>query len=81
MITITQSKTVNTKLELTNEEAQDVTINYLRKIVIGHECYVTDNGRLEHWTSYPHGSGTTTDKGEASKLQKAASDLIKKLIN
>lgn len=77
MIKLTQKKTETVTISLTDEEAKKVTIEYLRDVIIGDSCYITKGGRLEHWTSYPHGSGTTTDKGMASQLQLAAWGLLK----
>ena len=71
-IGIKQIRTVSTFLELTNEEAKAVTSQYLRDVVIGDGVTVTGDGRLEHWTKEPHGSGTTTDMGKASPRQIAA---------
>ena len=71
-IGIKQIRTVSTFLELTNEEAKAVTSQYLRDVVIGDGVTVTGDGRLEHWTKEPHGSGTTTDMGKASPTQIAA---------
>lgn len=76
MILITQKKSVFTDVVLTDEEALEVIKQYIRDVVIGHECYITTEGKLEHWTKYPHGSGTTTNKGLATPLQKAASDFL-----
>lgn len=75
MVQVTQSRTQ--VVELTNDEALKVTLTYLTDIVVGVGCYITDGGRLEHWTSYPHGSGTTTDMGIPTDIQRAAWDFIK----
>lgn len=47
--------------------------------IVGKGCEVLEDGTVEHWTSYPHGSGTTTDLGPASKKQQLAWDLMKEL--
>lgn len=52
---------------------------YLENDIIGRGCYVTKDGKLEHWTSYPHGSGTTTEMGDASEIQITASKFLKLL--
>lgn len=76
MVKIMQRKVTSVEISLSNDEAKEVVTEYLKTMVIGKGCYVTEDGRLEHWTSYPHGSGTTTDMGEATALQKAADKFL-----
>lgn len=67
-----------TKVEtvtLTPEESREITKKYLGDIVL-KKCYINDAGRLEYWTSWPHGSGTTYDEGEPNDEQKAAWALL-----
>ena len=78
MIKITQTREVHNKLVLTDIEAVEVTELYLHSL-LGEDCYINGKGNLEHWTSWPHGSGTTTDKGEPTSLQKAASRMLEAL--
>lgn len=73
---LTQRRTVVTNVTLTADEAKIVTLQYIKDEVLGEGCYITKDGRLEHWTSYPHGSGTTTDKGAATPLQLAANEFL-----
>lgn len=77
MIEITQTK--YTVVKISEEEANAITIRYLSEIIIGEGCHVTKDNCIEHWTSWPHGSGTTTDKGKATKLQLNASKILKGL--
>jgi hypothetical protein len=76
MISIVQRRTVSTKLELTDTEARAITVEYLQGLLGGDGCYIAENGLLAHWTSWPHGSGTTTYKGEPTRLQRAAWELL-----
>ncbi len=76
MIQLTQRRTEITNIVLTAEEAKTVAMQYIKDVVIGEGCYITKEARLEHWTSYPHGSGTTTDKGEPTPLQLAAWEFL-----
>lgn len=78
MITVSQARTTHTQVSLTSAEAREVTMQYVRKEVL-KGGYVTDDGRLEDWTSEPHGSGTTTDHGPATPLQRAAAEFLKQL--
>lgn len=78
MIKVTYSST--TTVPLTEKEAKDVTLQYLQLAILGGEgCYVTKEGMLEHWTSWPHGSGTTTPQGEATEVQRLAQRLLELL--
>jgi hypothetical protein len=76
MIQLTQRRTEITNISMTAEEAKTVAIQYIKAVVIGDGCYITNEGRLEHWTSCPHGSGTTTDKGKPTPLQLAAWEFL-----
>lgn len=75
MAKIQQKKTGYVDVELNAEETLEVVKQYLRS-VIGDGCYITKNGKLEHWTKYPHGSGTTTDMGIPTPIQVAADALL-----
>lgn len=78
-IKIKQKKVEYYTVELADEDAKEVTVEYLSKVILGDGCYVTKKGVLEHWTGSPHGSGTTTDMGKATELQGAAQILLKLL--
>ncbi len=64
---------------LTSEQMKEISKAYCRIVLGGKDYYVTEEGRLEDWTSWPHGSGTTTDHGLATEKQKAAYALLKLL--
>ena len=68
---VTLTREVTNTVELTPAEALHVTVMYLEEIVL-KGFYINDKGRLEFWTSYPHGSGTTEDKGVPTLLQRKA---------
>lgn len=74
-IEIDRREVVHSKLTLSDDEAKLVAVRYLKKVIL-KDCEVNAAGRLEHWTSWPHGSGTTTDHGEASEAQKLAYRLL-----
>ncbi len=76
MITIRQKISIHKTVNISLDEAHEITEKYIR-ILFGEEgYYVTPEGNLHHWTSWPHGSGTTTKKGKASALQLAAANLL-----
>ena len=79
MITVRRKRETVDEVSLTDEEAKTVTVRYIQNVVIGKDCYITKDGKLEHWTSYPHGSGTTTDKGKPTAVQTAAAELLARL--
>lgn len=79
VIKIAQRRTEIINISLTADEAKEVITQYIEKEMIGEGCYITREGRLEHWTSFPHGSGTTTDHGEPTPLQKASWGFLKLL--
>lgn len=62
----------------TDHKTNKIVKEYLQNEIIGSGCYIKD-GSLVHWTSWPHGSGTTTEKGKASEIQVCASQLLKLL--
>ena len=68
-------------ITLTDETAKEVVKEYITKKIIGEGCYITKEGNLEHWTSWPHGSGTTTEMGDPSPLQAAAWALLKQMAD
>jgi hypothetical protein len=78
-ITVYQKETRT--VELDDETAKAVVKEYITKKVLEDGCYVTREGKLEHWTSWPHGSGTTTDMGVPSPLQAAAWRFLELLAN
>lgn len=78
-ISVTQKKILYETINLSDEESLDITKQYLKKVIIGNGCYINKNGDLEHWTSFPHGSGTTTNMGTPTQLQKTAYDLLQLL--
>lgn len=78
MVKITQKRLVCNDITLNDSETLEVVNHYIQS-VLGDGCYINRKGRLEHWTSFPHGSGTTTDMGEPSPLQLAVWELSKLL--
>ena len=68
------------KIEISEEDAKKITINYLENTVIGEGCHINNKGKIIHWTSWPHGSGTTTTIGAATKIQVAAQELLTELV-
>ena len=84
MIKITQKEVVYNTIKLSNKNAREVCRQYLQNTLgineyPGDECYISPEGRLKHWTSFPHGSGTTTDLGVPTELQLLAYEVIKRL--
>jgi len=77
MMKIIQTKYIT--VEISKDEAKAITIEYLSNIIIGEGCRVTKENHIKHWTSWPHGSGTTTDKGEATELQKNTANVLRHL--
>ena len=68
--------TVNHNVKVTKEQAKEIVKKYLKLAIIGEGCYITEDKELEHWTSWPHGSGTTSNKGAATELQILASQIL-----
>ena len=69
------TRPATTTLEINEEEMKEVAIKYIEDIVM-NDCYINKKGRLEWWTSFPHGSGTYEDRGVPSPLQKKAWDFL-----
>lgn len=69
--------TVNMPIEIFLPKTQVKTIvrEFLTSIV-GQDCYINRDGLLEHWISWPHGSGTTIIMGKPTEAQRAAFVLI-----
>ena len=78
MITIRRQKTISSEINVKEDEAKEITQKYLEKYIIGEGCYFNKDGSFEHWTSYPHGSGTTTTL-KPSVIQIKANELLKLL--
>lgn len=78
MINIIRKKTITSEMNLKEDEAKEVVQKYLEKYIIGTGCYFNKDGSFEHWTSYPHGSGTTTTI-TPSLIQIKANELLKLL--
>lgn len=74
-MTISQQRVTYTDVTLNDDEVKNVVEEYLQNIV-GEGCYITHEGLIEHWTNFPHGSGTTTDKGKPTALQQTAWKLL-----
>ena len=72
-------RSVRTEIELSNAEMNSVTLAYLQQLLGGEGNYVTEKCMLAHWTSFPHGSGTTEFIGTATPVQAAAFALLKLL--
>lgn len=77
-VKISQKRLVYTDVELTDSETLEVIKKYITEVLLGDGVYIKD-GKLEHWTSWPHGSGTTTDMGEPTEVQKTAWAFLKAL--
>jgi len=75
MIEIQIARTEYTTLKLTDDEAKEVTSKYLEMQIMKGK-YINSKGVLEDWTSFPYGSGTTTQYGRPSKIQIAAYRLL-----
>lgn len=70
MIKFTRTQQVQTELTITDDEAAAITRDYLQNVVLGGEGrYIGKDSHVMSWTSWPHGSGTTTDHGEATHVQ------------
>lgn len=69
--------TVNipTEISLPKSQVKTIVREFLVSIV-GQDCYINQDGLLEHWTSWPHGSGTTTIMGKPTEAQRAAFVLL-----
>ena len=69
--------TVNmpTEIFLPKTQVKTIVREFLVSIV-GQDCYINQDGLLEHWTSWPHGSGTYTTMGKPTETQRAAFVLI-----
>jgi hypothetical protein len=61
---------------LSPEEAFTALDTLLREGILGKGNSITNNGDLVYWTSWPHGSGTTTVYGPATELERAAWHLL-----
>lgn len=64
------SKKTLMEVDLPTKDCREITMKYIQIEILGGEGrYVTDDKKLEHWSSYPHGSGTTIEIGRATPLQ------------
>ena len=69
--------TVNIPTEIFLPKTQVKTIVHKFLVsIVGQDCYINQDGLLEHWTSWPHGSGTYTIMGKPTETQRAAFVLI-----
>lgn len=64
-----------TAVTLDDKLVAEVGRKWLQSLIGGDGWYINEKGRREHWTSWPHGSGTYTDGGKPSKVQKLAAQL------
>lgn len=68
--------TTHRMVELTTEQMKEVCKEYLQKMLGGEGWYINKDGILEHWTSWPHGSGTRTKGDTPTKAQRLAYMLL-----
>lgn len=71
---VSYSRTEHFTVDLREEEIKKIIVDYITQTIMDGN-HINKDGLLEHWTSWPHGSGTTTIHtihGEPSELQKTA---------
>jgi len=78
MLSVTFTKTESQTFLFSDEQAKEITSNYITEVIIGKNCEVLDNGRIEQWDD-GHGSGLYTDLGEATPLQLKAIEFLREL--
>ena len=72
----TVNHTVINEIQVSPKQVRQLVKEYLEQVVLGDGCYVNKNLDIEHWTSYPHGSGTYSTISKATELQITADKLL-----